>query len=498
MNLSELLRSLIAGHTLSFFLKQWAFIVLLSVFGYLLLRLVRGTKDGILACFLCLPAGLAVLMLTGYLLLVCGVPYRVETLFLSFGAVFVLLAVISLLAVQRAAIWNRSDFKALGLILALWSALAILAVSGLLTVSLSNDSMYFFRFYPRCIVAYGGLREGFDVYLTNVGLGRAVIGTFPLLLGFDETFGLQHALNFSLLGAFGVGVHRLTSPLAKRTRLTVCVLSVLLLLSSLPFLIISKWALSNSYFMVYMFWAAGYAYERRANHTAGDLAVLALLCAALSTLRVEGGVFILMFALCLTVLPYRGSKVALWLVLPAMLLQAGYLYRTVFSMRISSPYLFMTPGKAVLLLGMMCAEFLYLIFLRGRWFLRWQKYYGLLIVLGLAGVNALLFLLQPADYLVVFRAFVKNLLYVGGWSIFPVMIVGIYLVSLNREFRFGYFDVLSASYLLYVVAVGFMRGGGLAVNVGDSGNRVLLQLTPILLFAALTHLVQKMGRDGNE
>ena len=52
---------------------------------------------------------------------------------------------------------------------------------------------------------------------------------------------------------------------------------------------------------------------------------------------------------------------------------------------------------------------------------------------------------------------------------------------------------MAFGYFLYALAVSFMREGGLQAGPGDSGNRVLMQALPLLLFAGIVHVLQRFG-----
>ena len=56
---------------------------------------------------------------------------------------------------------------------------ALVCCSGLLPISISNDSYYYYSVFPQTIVKEGFYQRCYDVFLTDVGQASAVIGTLP-------------------------------------------------------------------------------------------------------------------------------------------------------------------------------------------------------------------------------------------------------------------------------------------------------------------------------
>ena len=55
---------------------------------------------------------------------------------------------------------------------------------------------------------------------------------------------------------------------------------------------------------------------------------------------------------------------------------------------------------------------------------------------------------------------------------------------------------LPAALVLTIFAVCFARGGVLAVRTSDSGNRVLMEIVPLLTFAVYSRIIN-MGKGEN-
>ncbi len=507
MNLVTLLELIHEQVSLQAFWAQVILIFGLFLYGYTILGTLAPSQSTLRKGLFAFPTALAVFSLVAFLLILTGIPYRPVVVIITCLLALILIRGAGLLLLpdqERKRMLKGADLitKQALIVYALAFAAALIACCGLLRVAVSNDSMFNYSFYPRMIVHFGGLRPNFNTFLTDVGQGAAMINTLPFLFGFQETFGIQHMLNFSFLGIFFASVYSLLPARSRLQRTLFASLGTLLLASCLPYLLLSKWILSNDYFGVWMFLCILLSVENGGGEDGkerySEQILLSILLCALSIIRIEGGVYALLLILCISTLKYENGRLACGMLLPVMLLQGLYAFRIFVAMKIIAPYRFLTEEKALLILSLMAAGFVFLSCVRERLFLKLQKHTGILIIVGMIGVNLLLCASDPGMYLENLRAFAENIAHKGGWGFFPATILVLYALSLNRSFRFNFLDLCGFSYLLYAFAVCFMREGGMQAYAGDSGNRVLLQAVPLVLFAALNHVADllKEDRDG--
>ena len=372
MSLAALMEELVSQVSLRAFLFQAISILALSAYGYLLLCALCCSQTFVRRVLFAYPAGLAAFSVVAFLLSVTAIPYtRVSVL--SGLALSLVLAWALLPAGKRrdalAGILHVPPREALIATLILLFA-TLLACSGILRVTLSNDSAYNYSFYPSLIVHFRGLRENFNTFLTDVGQGVALINTLPFLFGFEETFGIQHMLNMAFLGIFWTALFEETAVCKKMVRLLFACTGTALLLSSMPYLLLSKWVLANDYFAVFMFLctylARGSCREREGAAGGEERNLLYLFVPALSILRIEGGVFAVLFILCISLLDLKNRELAFGMLLPSIFLQALYVGRIFLTMSIIAPYRFLTEEKALLMLLLMVLGFVYLLLIRGR------------------------------------------------------------------------------------------------------------------------------------
>ena len=162
--LETLITEYLSSLSKSFYIRQCLVIIAIFIFGAILTDCFAGQNiPRIKRCVLAYPVGISAFSITAYALLVAGIPYnRISIL----AMVILECAVVIFL--------NRDSFKAaacspvfkhMGIALAAVIVIAHVATSGAAPVSISNDTMYYFRRYPDAIVYYGRLRDQFDFFI---------------------------------------------------------------------------------------------------------------------------------------------------------------------------------------------------------------------------------------------------------------------------------------------------------------------------------------------
>lgn len=498
--ISELVRQIENRVSIAYFFAQLLTIICLFLYGLFFLTILSDDNEGengILKAVLAYPMGLAVFSVVAILMVTFAIPYNTFSvlagcLIAGISACFLTIKVKGKDTVKARLCSIRKGFiSKQGIIIAVIVIIAaVISCLGIFSIIVSNDSIYRYSFYPRAIVHFGGLRVNYDTFLTDLGQGYVLINSLPFLFGFNEPFGLQEMLNLSFVALFVKALLELFKDQKKWIGYILSAVIVLLLISSMPYELISKWILSNDYFSVFLFITCYLALKGSKEET-GNVAILSIFVTALSIMRIEGGVYAALLIMCISTLKYTGRELGLYITCPVIFIHCAYSARIFLTMNITAAYSFLTPQKAIIMIALLIFVLLYLLFIRGRLPAIITEHLGLIIILGVFGLNVLLLIVNPAIFLDNLKCFVENILYSGGWSIIPVCIFSIYLISLCcniKRFKFNYWDMMAFSYLLYSIAVTFMRDGGLRTGVGDSGNRVLMQCISLLLYAAVSHL----------
>ncbi|MCR5356428.1 MAG: hypothetical protein K6E63_03405 [Lachnospiraceae bacterium] len=495
--MSEAVASYIGSLTPGFFMNQVITIFLLTLLGSLVTVCACKGKSSLLYVLLYFPAGLSIYALISFVLLVSGIHFDRLSVTLPCAAAAVIAAV---LIIKNK--WSiTGGFTVKQCVIGIITMLCIIVIStcGILSVSVTNDSMYYYLMYPKALVHFGYLRRGFNVFLTDIGQMSAIINTLPYMYGFNESFGILTFLNIDTLLLFACAVYEAAAKqLDKKKAAAACIMMTLILISSMPYVIMSKWMMSNSYFMCFMFICVYLSYRigsrKEAAPEAGELFILGIMFAVMSFLRMEGCMIALILTVCFATLDYTNRQLAVTFLMPILLIAVSYDIRIFLTMDIDAPYTFLTPVKAVIQIAAVIAVAAYVLFLRDRLPSFFNKRLDILIPAGLALVNAVLCVYNPGRYLGNLKSFVFNISHRSGWGLFPMLIIGIYVLCFivskgEGTFKYTFADLCFLSYLLTCLAVGFARGDALRESIGDSGNRVLLQVTILAFFAACDHII---------
>ena len=569
-----------------FFIRQVAVIMVLFAIGLLIVCALAGTfkesalKEPVLKksalkepafmgvsfghlagrFILSFPIGLSAFILAGYILLLLGIPYTALSVSVLMLLISAAAAYFSIRKGTFCELFTKDALKWTILAIIAVIALACFAASGIMPLSISNDSMYYFHEYPKDIVYFGVLRDQFDTFLTDTGLGSVVIETLPFLFGFNESFGIREFMHINFLIYFVYRSYILIFPVVcrhmlplqpfadditdntpgrtgflgkdekKASALTLAAAFILgvLLAAASPVWILGHWAMANMYFMEFFFMAALEAYYCKRDGNA--VLLVALLSVSCSLLRIEGGVFMLLLTVCFTFLDYSGKELALDILGPMLILTGGYGLKIFTSYTIDNPYTFLTPAKSALEAAAMTALIIYVIFVKNHLSEHFKRLMPFALTAGLILLNLLLLVRNSSLYMANLRAFYGNLMGQSGWGMMPhflmaalIVLAVLYIRKIydksnkadsraadsaidngaadNKKTSDGtmslalYLCILSAGFVLMTIAASYMRGDPLNVQVGDSGNRVLMQIAPLLVITVVSLFTKVLDSD---
>lgn len=472
-------------------------IVLLSVYGMVLVSAVPGRMQKSWKALLSFPFGISVYMLCGYIILLTGI---------NFGraSVIVFMAVL-LIAALMIGLKGKNFGRPDGKLLALWfiatAALAAFACFGGLSLAVSNDSVYYYSAYPRMLVAQGRYAKSFDTFLTDVGQTTAVLNCLPFLFGFDATFGIQHFINFNFLAVFLAALYeRGAKHLTVKKAIAAAAAGTLFLAASTPYLVVSKWVLSNVYFMIFAFILFYILLKNSEEEFSAKWAMVEfVLFAVFAMLRMEGGIVALLIIFTASAMNYSNRRILLNYILPIFLAESGYYLMLFMRLGVDPLYSFLDWKKAVLMVGMIVISALYFVLIRGKRFKFISGNIGVWIVAAAVLGNAGICVISHTRYLTNLYAFYQNVRGSHGWGYFGIVmaVAALWIVVdlLRQRLRYiSYADAFTAALVLVIIAVCWARGGVLVVRTSDSGNRVLLETVPFivfLMFEKLTGLAKK-------
>ena len=140
--MSEMITSYLGNMSMGFFADQLAVTVMLFIFGFMLNNCLCRGKVNALEVLLAFPAGLSVYSLVSILLLTFDLPFNR----VSVTGICALIALICVLLTGRLgkrAFTGGLSGREIGIYSITMLCIAVISTSGLLSVSVSNDSLYY-------------------------------------------------------------------------------------------------------------------------------------------------------------------------------------------------------------------------------------------------------------------------------------------------------------------------------------------------------------------
>lgn len=456
------------------------------------------------------PIGLSLWALIGFFLLVLSIPYTYGTIVLTYGIIYMSLLYMYI-DTRKDFIMPRDVKMNLAMQLVIVFTVALVCCSGLLPISISNDSYYYYSVFPQTIVKEGFYQRCYDVFLTDVGQASAVIGTLPWFFGFENTYGIQLFLGFDLAAVYGVTIYenvykympgKADVKFKKRSvALLLSLISVLVFISSTCFYVMTRWSLANIYFMTYFFII--FALTIRLSHgedvlTRRDRALITIFMAMLSILRMEGGMFAGLLILCACALDIPKKVLLKNYTLPLFATQIPY-YIVVFGiLRVNPLYSFLRTSNIIVMLVFLLIISVYIAYIRDKFFKDRGLLYAVLLLLGLLAGNVLICFISTERYIGNLRFFRNNLIHSNGWGYFVILFV-VLIVCLpwgKNLFKGMLFPLtFDIGYVFFTVALCWARDGTLREGIGDSGNRVLMQIVPFVMYTFTFMLVRKRSES---
>lgn len=481
----------------TYFCNQAMVMIALFVVGFLFVCCFMCMSENIKEnCFekyivlMSFPVGVCLFSLCGVTLLILGIKYSALSV-LS----FVLLVIILSMAICRPFRLIKTllfeNKKRTILVLLIVVATVLVSVSGIISIGYSNDSMYYYSAYPHEIVVNGFIHNKFDIFLTDAGQATAVLNTLPFLFGFNETFGIHTFFNINFVCFFFLATYEEAGlRFDRKKQLLIASLTTLLLVTSMPYIFVSKWVIANMYFMETMFMIL------HLNHRfVGDdkaLIVRVLMITTLAFVRIEGALYVGFIILTYLTQEHTKKKEVAFMGVPALVLQALYFYRIFTTMDVLAVYKFMTKQKAVLAVvfmvivigyGIIFASDSAIVILKNKYKTYKARVTETALIGGLLLVNAMLFIYDMQHYLLNIKSMILNVTGQSGWGFFAAVVISFIILAPKSKLKDGYYDIFCVGFILISIAACFARGDSLRADLYDSGNRVMLQMVPFVVYA---------------
>ena len=349
-------------------------------------------------------------------------------------------------------------------------------------------------------IPYEGFSQSVMVELADRGGFLPLLQSASFFLGDGYLSAAQPIFGLSLALIYFYLSHRIFKHVLvdKKLALTLSILSGLVLFSTYLMVFQTFYIHTNLICAVYLylsvcgFWLA-LVEEKDSWMILGMLALLGF-----SLARLESPVFALPFLILLISAgktPYRIRLTSILPYLISLILWYLYLLRGVGDVDLT-----LDQTRILAITGSLAACIFLVIFSEVNWIKRWVLPHLPKIMLGvLVLVVAFMVIQKPEHMYTSMKVTLKNVLESGRWGITWVVFLLLFILSVfgSGFLKEGYFFYGISSFLLLLLAISYFRVP-YRVGWGDSANRMLIHILPVISLYVIMRGTQDLFRSGDE
>lgn len=468
-------------------IKQIAVIYILFIYGTLIsISYKRGMSQIPILCF-SVPVAISIYCLTTHLILLLGIKYN------SISIVFILCVI---LCWRMWKIWPKkseyiSKCKSLIPTAILFLGVVAVATSGVLPIYMSGDSYHYVAEFGWLVGKLGAYdQSSMAVPFTRTALSPAIISSMGVLWGFEATYGIHHAMMFSMLCFFIMMVYTkykekqydVFDEMSERKKFLIFVAApIISLLSCEAFITLTSWIISTAYWMVYSTFLCILLYEKYCNGKKEIPNSLLLLFSMMITItRAEGIMFVVIICVCMTAYNVRRDDVLLILV-SNVVLEFMYLAKVFLAWKYFQSEL-MSPINGVIVAGICIGAVIYI-------FLAYKippRRSGEIIAVSFLTLGIIICVFKSGQFKTNLLVTLKNL-GLNEWGLIPYVVLLLMIVKQRMPGRTDLMSVLWMSQFLMAFFMNCVRYVPLRLGIGDSFNRLVISLLPMIFYSFIVY-----------
>lgn len=483
------LMAVVDALTQGYQIKQIITIVIMFAVGWIAVYSFTDGLNDIWTGLLAFPVGAALWSTLSYLVLLLNIPY---TAFIMFLAVFIFMGATAFIHRKKIRMIDggkitRQFLYAVGA--------AEIGTTGLLFTTMSSDSYHFVMQFGEMIAKLGRYdADANGEFLLSTGQSVALLSSLAVFCGFETIYGIHHMLMISFMGLFCYSLYEnLKDHIEKKWAAILAVLFGILLLVTQAVSFLMGWVISSAYFMVYLYVFVYLVYKQYIKK--GEVLNLKLLFLLITSMivltRGEGGMLICLVIICMTRLKIDNKDLLCYFTLPCAVIQLSYYIKLVFDLKIYESD-FLSPSTMLGISGIIILTNLYILIIRNRYFMKLQQHlYGMIIGAFCVILGGLL-LVFPERLIENFQVTIHNL---GNeyWSYLPWILCMFLILEIKAGVKLDFLHIVWIGLMLFNFAISGVRFIGLRVGIGDSFNRILIALVPIIVLSFAVNLSEKYG-----
>lgn len=467
--------------------------VILFMIGYCLVASMIPFLSELPKMILAMPLGIVVWGLSSVTLLVLRIPYIRITAFAGF-----MIFVVLLLFFHRS---NIRKIKGKCLLRALFVVIILANVfsTGYPRYTVTSDTHYCVYIYGRLIASAGKL--GVDTVgnlIETTGIMPALMSCFAVFCGFETIQVMHYILMTSLVAGIAVCLHKVFCNIFSQKWKSIGLTIFLMLTAAAPLFLLYDLIISHSWIMVYMFFVATTAeeYSRIESRDTRDgvIWLLALFLSWMSLCRVEAIITVVFMVVCMSYLGLSRREISTC-VLPAIILTVVFhaesqIMIAMYNTELPYGSVFITKSILLMMAAVVLLMLAYIILYEKTWVKNLRKYLPPLLIMSLLLVSAAFCAKDIERTGNNFQAIFYNLTSINErWYYFPFFAVIMLVLVIRNKQKYGYWDMLVWGLSLVFFCMSMGRIHPLRYGWGDSFNRYLLHMVPLLLIYLAKGLV---------
>lgn len=486
----------------SFQFKQILASIILFMIGYCIVAMICPFATELSKLILSMPMGIALWGLSSVTLLILRIPYTKVTSF----AGFVILVVVLLLL-------NRSRFssiRGINLLQALMmvSILANVFSTGYPRYTGTSDTYYCVYAYGRLIASAGKLSVNtVGNLLETTGIMPALMSSFAVFCGFETIQVMHYILMTSLIAGIVVYLYKVFSNYFTSKYRSMFLSLFLMITATSPLFLLYDLIISHSWIMVYMFFTVTLAEEvlRVDNREtrASLICILSLFFSWMTLCRVEAIVTVVFIIVCISYLGLSRKEIAIC-ASPAMILAVIFHAENQIMIAVdiaNLPYgsVFVTKSILLMMAAVVILMAAYLLLYEKAW-VKYLRIHMPMLLIGLLLFASVVFCIKDFERTGDnFKAVFYNLTSISErWYYFPFFAMVMLIWVVRNKQHFGYWDMLVLGLNLVFFCMSMGRIQPLRNGWGDSFNRYLLHMTPLMLVYFAKGLAPKLPGESKE
>lgn len=461
--------------------RQWVAILFMFFMG-LLICLIYKDKLGIInACLLSFTLGCILYALISICILIIGLQYNLlSVLIIATLLIFLLYIRYKKIKLSRKEVYFLV-FWVVGFgLISFWITYNNFAI-------ISYDSFYYITF-GKYLAYYKGFTKDIIEPIRSYGLFMPVFHSLSVFFNYDFSYSVHSLFSISFLTIFFKILYdnvKLFFNVNKSVAILFSSLGTIMLATCYFWIFQSVWIMNNVFTAILLSLTILFVWQYKI--TKNDIWIKLSFMSILSFIftRVESPLYGVVLIVVISSLDIPRDKVKKYTIFYGLVMLLWYLKVFVYT-GLKGGGDFLTINRAIPIMILYILFLVYLM-LENKITFMIHKYLKQILICAMMLVVALFFIFKNQFAINNIFIICKNIMNDGGWGYTIFLIIVLYCLTVfmpdykNRNF----IECIIQSYLLFLLILFMFRKYPLRLGFGDSGNRMITHILPIIIFDLL-------------